>query len=238
LSLTEYRQLESNLYCKIISIADQSRIQGSCHRPTELTLTYATLPRPYAIGLCSELELRFGNLEILSGLFRYCHRVASELGAWCAQRVWTLVLAEEESKRLESKVQHKFLFNAGQKDDTARVETEINQLRNAQNLVSTYKRHDPVIDSKDLSSKVLELHAFLMQEFKEPSDHKCIIFVERRFTAHLLSELFSKIGTEHMRAGTLIGAGTGEVGDLKTSFRKQVLIMTKFRKGLLNCLVC
>ena len=147
------------------------------------------------------------------------------------------MLSEEESKRLESRVQRQSLSNAKQRDDVVTVDTEISQLREAQMLVSTYKETDPALNPEDLSLKVLELRTFLAQEFKESSNHKCIVFVDRRMTAHLLTDLFSKIGTEHMRVGTLVGTGTGEAGDLKISFRKQILTMTKFRKGIFNCLV-
>lgn len=92
--------------------------------------------------------------------------------------------------------------------------------------------------SSNLSSKVLVLVHLLRDRFQRVTDHKCIVFVQQRYTARLLAQLFSyqHIKTPHLRVGTLMGSRTGDTGDLSVSFREQVLTMMKFRKGEINCI--
>jgi hypothetical protein len=60
--------------------------------------------------------------------------------------------------------------------------------------------------SNNLSSKVVLLVQYLKERFERPTDDKAIVFVQQRYTARLLTNLFSNtnIGTPHLRPGTLV----------------------------------
>ena len=69
---------------------------------------------------------------------------------------------------------------------------------------------------------------------------KCIVFVKRRYTARLLADLMAserEIGSPNLRIGLLIGTRYGDPGDVRFSFRQQIITLNKFRKGEINCLV-
>ena len=92
------------------------------------------------------------------------------------------------------------------------------------------------VSDGDMSNKVSELAQYLADEFERPSAHRCVVFVETRDSARLLSALFTAIGSEHMRSGCLTGANNSELGQDNFTFRQQVMTLTKFRKGEINCL--
>ena len=78
--------------------------------------------------------------------------------------------------------------------------------------------------------------SFLSQEFQRPSTYRCLIFVDQKHYAQLLFELFNRQKYEHLRPGYITGAGKSDQGVAKYSLREQVVTMTKFRKGDINCL--
>ena len=86
----------------------------------------------------------------------------------------------------------------------------------------------------------MELRKFLNREFEMPSNHKAIVFVNKRYSARLLDTLFKQIGTRHMKGAFLVGANS-DSNEANFSFRQQVVTLIKFRKDdsqddHLNCL--
>jgi len=117
--------------------------------------------------------------------------------------------------------------------------------RSVRNVVKSHVFDPPDFDpattktgTTNISSKVVVLIRYLRERFERPTDDKCIVFVDQRYTARLLAKLLLQpnIGTPHLRVGTLVGTRSGDAGDLNQSFRDQVLAMTSFRKGAINCL--
>ncbi|KAK3678102.1 Dicer-like protein 1 [Recurvomyces mirabilis] len=92
------------------------------------------------------------------------------------------------------------------------------------------------IKGGDLSSKVMELKRFLDFEFETPSSRRCIVFVETRHTARLLTAVMKQIGKTHMRSSFLVGAKGSNVDEDNFTLRTQVVTLAKFRKGEINCL--
>ncbi len=230
------RELESLLHCQIATTSDLSLLQRSVSRPKEAIAQYGPLLPPFETPLYTTLKTNFGNIEVFSKLFKYSKEASSQLGSWCADQIWTFSLAEEEGRKLEGKVERRFLSQR----DAQPIETldaDIARICEAREIVSKHNFQPPRATLADVSDKVLLLHKHLTRVFERPSEARCIVFVKRRYTARLLGDLFSRIGTSHMRPGILIGTRIGEAGDLKVSFRQQVVTLLKFRKGELNCLV-
>lgn len=208
----------------------------SISRPNERIADYDPLPAPYMTPLCAELQSKYGTMESLSRLIRYATAATSDLGEWCADQIFSFALAEEEATKVEAKIERS--FNAEKEAQPIEVlDAEVGRVREAKEFVKDHEFPPPSLSGNSLSSKVRRLQGYLNDVFERPTDAKCIIFVKQRLTARLLGELFRRIGSRHLRLGILIGTRTGEAGDVKVTFRQQVITLMKFRKGELNCLV-
>lgn len=208
----------------------------SISRPNENIAVYEKLRYPYVTRLSAALKEKFGEIEALSKIFKFTREATSQLGEWCADRVWSLALVEEEAIKLERKVERS--FNTEREVRPIEIlDAELACVREAKKFVADWTFSPPSYTGNSLSSKVLLLQRYLGLIFERPNDARCIVFVKRRYTARLLGELLAQIGTGHLRVGLLIGTRYGDPGDVKVSFRQQVLTLGKFRKGEINCLV-
>jgi len=234
--LIEHRDLEVMLDCQIATTSDLSLLRMSISRPNESIAVYKRLSHAYDTSLCSVLRSKFGDLESLSKIFIFAHEATSQLGDWCADQVWRFALAEEESRKVERKIERVFLRDQENRP-MGLLDTELARLREAKEVVSQWTSPPLVLEGNNLSPKVALLHQYLKLRFEKPTDAKCIIFVKRRKTARLLALMFENIGTHHLRPDLLIGSGSGDFGDVRVSFRQQVLTLMKFKKGEINCLI-
>ncbi|KAI9797134.1 MAG: Dicer-like protein 1 [Piccolia ochrophora] len=230
------KELEVLLHSQIVTASDLTLLQNFNRRPVEVVAEYDPLECPRETSLLKELKSRFESLEIFSKTFTYAKQASSDLGLWCSDQIWSFAFADEEARKLESKVERTFLAKADLMKPVESLDSEIALLREAGKVVSQHTFDRPTATAQHLSSKVLMLYDILLRRFERPGNHKCIIFVKQRHTARLLSDLFKRIGSAHMRIGTLIGTRQGEVGDISVSFKQQVVALMRFRKGLLNCL--
>lgn len=162
---------------------------------------------------------------------------ASELGEWCADRLWELALEDEEAAKLERKTERDFASDALSK--TA-LELEINMIKEAKDVLNESANLIPEVSltmkPPALSAKVVRLKEFLDAEYENPTETRSIIFVQRRSTARLLADLFKRMHFPNMRVGTLIGTRQAESGDIKVTIREQMLTLMKFRQGDFNVL--
>lgn len=147
-----------------------------------------------------------------------------------------MALEDEESLKIERKAERLFLI-AKEDRPIHFLDEELSRLREAKEFVNNWTFPAPNFDGNSLSPKVLLLYKYLELVFEKPTNARCIIFVSRRYTARLLVVLLSQIGTPNLRLGSLVGTRYGDPGDVKISFRQQVLTLNKFRKGEINCLV-
>ena len=207
------------------------------HRPEEQIASYSSLRAQFETPLYRRLHVPFGQLSILSKFFRYAKEASSELGAWCADHIWSFLLSEEEERRLECRVERDFLTVKNKVEPSEKLDADMAQLRQAIDMIKDHPFQEPRITLDNLSSKVLLLVSYLKDSFERSAEHKCIVFVQRRYTARLLGDLFGRLDIPHIQVGTLLGARKGEPGDPNISYKQQMLTLTRFRKGKLNCLV-
>ena len=224
------------LHCQIVTTSDLSLVRMSISRPCESVAVHKPLSHPYLTPLALQLEAKFGDMEALEKLFKHSREATSQLGEWCADRVWSSALLEEEAAKIERKIERAFL--AEKESSSMKVlDDELERLHKARDLVSRWTFARPSFEGNILSPKVQLLLHYLDRIFEKPSETRCIIFVKRRYSARLLAELCTRLGTPHIRTGLLIGTRYGDPGDLKISFRQQVLTLVRFKKGEVNCLV-
>lgn len=186
--------------------------------------------------LSAELESKFKDMEYLSRLLRISREAASELGQWAADRLWSIAFKDEDAGKAEREVESLFLSSKVVRPVEV-LNRELERVREAKEIVRSHVFTPPKLDFKSVSAKVLALREYLNKVFEKPTDARCIVFVQKRYTARLLGELLKHIGSPHLRLGLLIGTNGSETGDIKFSFRQQVLTLMKFRKGEINCLV-
>lgn len=236
LTLIVLRELEAMLHCQIATASDMSLLRNIVARPTEKILSYGRLPGPYDTLLCSILKSKFGDIKAFSRMFAFTKEAASQLGEWCADLVWRMAMADEEARKVERKMERTFNADQGCRP-MALLDAEIGRLKQAKDIVENWDYSAPTYVGNCLSAKVKVLHQYLADTFERPTEAKCIIFVKQRYTARVLSELFTCLGLQNLRLGLLIGTQYGDAGDVKISFKQQILTLNKFRKGETNCLV-
>lgn len=198
-------------------------------------LTYGALLEPPDVAFSNHMKAQYSHLPDIKGLFEQSKKLSQELGRWCASAYWSFAFSEDSARRTEIRKSRKVTLNgliassSSSDDQSARYEQALKDVQ----------LHNPGMPSAslcDLSPKVLKLHEYLRSYFLKPSDARCIVFVERRNTAHLLHMLFERIGGPNLRCGTIIGNRSGS-GAFNVSTKQLVLTIAKFRKGELNCLV-
>lgn len=116
-------------------------------------------------------------------------------------------------------------------------ELEIARIYEAREFIKSRHPAKPRLSTRDLSTKVLVLYKFLRTTYQESDSQKCIVFVRRRFTAKSLYELLKDSVSPNLRLGILVGSRKGGAGDEKFTFREQMLNVSRFRHGKLNCLI-
>lgn len=196
---------------------------------------YRRLRPPVETPLYTRLKVRFGDVDAFQRLFVSSKEASSQLGRWCSDMYWSFSLAEEQTRKLEMRVERAFNAHRDAKP-VAILDAELAKLKEAAQMVQEHDFGHLTATLEDLSSKVMELHTWLQLYFERPSDARCIVFVDRRHTARLLQLIFSHLGGPHLRPDTLMGSNT-TAGDMNISFRKQFMTLTNFRKGVVNCLV-
>ncbi|CAG8979867.1 hypothetical protein HYALB_00002640 [Hymenoscyphus albidus] len=235
-------ELEVLLHCEIATAHDTSLLQYTANKTEECLCRYESLPATFCTPLYTQMSACLTNDSVLRKPLLFAHEASRHLGAWCSDQLWRFCLEEEEVKKLVAKTESKHRNeNSDRRDDL--LEQKKTKLSEAQAILKAHAFDSPDYrndsnESKNLSSKVVELIKILREEYKTPTESKCIVFVQQRYTALLLARLFQESGvkTDHLRVGTLVGARSGEAGDQNNSFRQQVLTMMNFRRGKVNCL--
>ena len=236
MGLESPRELEALLHAQIATTADLSLLRQSISRPKENILVYDRSVRPYLTHFGAQMKMRFGSVGVLKKLFGVAKTMTSQLGEWCGDHLWHLVFCNEDGQhKLARKTEQEFHGNKPCRL-IAELDGELAQIKDANDFVRQETFAQPSLENNGLSSKVLRLRQYLDLIYEKKTNARCIVFVKERYTARLLVALFKIIGSPYMHVGTLIGARKGIAGDIKLSFREQVLTIAKFRKGYINCL--
>jgi endoribonuclease Dicer len=226
-------ELETLLHSRIATATDLS-FQQILRRKDERIMMYGPLRPAFETRMLSATKARFSHIKVFQKVFNMVKDTAAELGPWCADFHLASALSDTNLRRYEAIVEANFhACSVGRQ--IADLDNEIAEVRQATEYV-TGRWHMRQGQDDDLSSKVHALVAFLKHEFQRSSTYRCLIFVNQRHHARLLFELFHRQEYEHLRPGYITGAGKSDQGQANYSLREQVVTMTKFRKGEINCL--
>lgn len=237
----EANDLEKLLDSRIITASDLTLLQNYIARPDE---DFCLYPLPSVLSetsLHKQLKEQFGKVRGFEKLFDAARLVNLDLGPWCADLYWVLSLSDKQTKKKQKRAERSFYkqFGKGQKQDeasTAELDQEVATLQKAARLVGSQTPGCPELNLRHLSGKVIKLYDYL-QHYLDFNDHfRCIVFVERRYTAKLLWKLFELIGGVKLRPAALTGMSSDDEADAGTSFFEQHSTLDRFRDGKVNCL--
>ena len=229
------RELERLLHARIATTTSGSLIEFQ-NRVSQQTLVYPPLRTPFETPLYKQMKSKFGNIgsRLFQRLFIKSKDASSKLGAWASDKLWELALTDEQQVRRTEMSMERAYHKENGSEDTTQLDTDFAILKEAAELVSNHALGNPQAGDDSFSPKVLTLSNLLGKHFERPTSNKCLVFVEQRQTARLLAAIFKLIGSPHLHSGVITGASGGS-GDSQ-SLHQQVLTMTKFRRGELNCL--
>ncbi|KAJ5527211.1 dicer-like protein 1 [Penicillium frequentans] len=224
-------ELEALLNSQIATTSNLSSLRTFIRKPTEETWTYKKLKVPFETSLHERIKDKFGDLEALEPIFRSTLHASSELGIWCADKIWAKALAEDVIPKLEG------TMNKESSQDLSAHGGVVRDTQRVKAVCQTVKEHpfQHPLESGQLSSKVELLLAILTHHFSQSKETKCIVFTARRNTAKILMQLCDELGIPNIRPGLLVGVRSSDFTG-STTFRQQFLALVKFRKGEINCL--
>jgi endoribonuclease Dicer len=204
-------ELETLLHSEIATTADASLLEFTNTGLEEKVVKYATLGPEFDTPLLQQMMDKLKTNKVFKKPLTFARQATKELGAWCADQVWLFCLNDEEMKKLQASNERE--YHAKKVAPPLEVlEKSRTQLEEAQAVVKGHTFDPPdypgqlSVASSNLSSKVVELISILKERFERPTDDKCIVFIQKRYTARALARLFSnpEIGTPHLKVGTLV----------------------------------
>ncbi|RYP65205.1 hypothetical protein DL769_006395 [Monosporascus sp. CRB-8-3] len=228
-------QLEALLHSEIrtVNYTDFKSVTN----PPEDTIVKFSAGGSYAETLLwQKLSHLVGNNPIFRKLLLYAKSCTKELGRWCADRIWQICLTEQAVQKIEAKMEKDFVDGTTIRS-ISDLDAERAAVREAYHTVLNHPLIQVQKAMQHLSHKVTTL-ADLFREHFNPETDKCVVFVEQRWTALLLVDLFKQPGLRMtgIKPGMLLGGGNGDIGEAPMSLRDQVVTMSRFRQGQLNCL--
>ncbi|KAL8339952.1 hypothetical protein RB601_006198 [Gaeumannomyces tritici] len=226
-------ELERLLHSEIATIADDELLKAIGNRAEERNVPYAFLPHREPTDLCKKLETLLRSHSQFKKAFSTAKIVASELGPWCADRLWELKFQDDSG--LEGRAESN---SRRENSEWQMCETDqLGDLREAALIVKNSALGPPQDDG--LSSKTLKLLEILEENFCSETSTQCIVFVERRDVAVLLTDLVQNpamsVRFPYLNAAYLIASGRGD-SHTSISNKKQEATVWSFRLRELNCL--
>jgi endoribonuclease Dicer len=228
-------RLEALLHCQIATTANGS-LSHYHSRPIEIHLTYERCESPYLTSLGIEMENQYSDVKVFKDIFRNSKEAASELGEWCADRFWAMAFSEDESLKFENNAEREFHAHPRQQP-VELLDKDVTRIKEARKLIENHTFEEPLIQGKNVSSKVQVLNDFLFHMYLEAPKSRTLVFVKKRCTAWLLAEILRKIGSPNIHIGVLVGMGGGGYGEPNTSIRQQMVTIHQFRNGAINLLI-
>lgn len=248
-------ELEGLLQSQIITAANPNDLRGKMSKPkTEIDVEYPRLLPAYETQLHQSLKPLLGENEVFTRALTFSRFATSELGMWCADRFWSLFLREDDLGKFEAQTEKNFLKFQPEGED---ADTSVSQVRAARQIVREHPLEALTLQNchQMVSGKVSTLIELLREKFSEPdSTSRCIIFVQRRWCAMMLNDLFLQLGMAipGLRPAILVclsssscyvhanapqvGSGSRDTSYKTVSYKDQKLTIHKFKKGDKNCL--
>lgn len=189
----------------------------------------------------TDLMRKMGSLleadVILDRYVKFAKSCLLELGPWCADRFWKLCFAEDQMPSIIARAENFAQQYRGTIVFCREDQNPVKIVHKAYDIIKQHPLPPLKLDSNYLSHKTLLLVSILGDYFREPGDHKCIVFVEKRNTAMMLAETFRQLQNHvpYLKPAYLVGYHA-DSGPLTMSYRDAVLTIHRFKKGEDNCL--
>lgn len=226
-------ELEGMLDSRIATTTDPDSLRRTVGKPKdEVIVHYEPLLAHINTPLTFQMKSLLGINKIFSKAFSFAESASRELGPWFVDRMWRMILEDEEALKLETKTERAFTKEMA---SYGVVEKQMSAVRSVRETITQYKFSEPL--ESMMSSKVRKLIELLRGQFKQPRI-RCIVFVQRRWTARLLADFFEEHPVvEGLKVGSLMGANTADgYSSSSTSFREQIKTIISFKRGDTNCI--
>ncbi|KAI0132078.1 hypothetical protein BJ170DRAFT_612321 [Xylariales sp. AK1849] len=247
---TAAAQLEGLLHSEIATVIDAELMRDTSSNQegggSERMVEYGLPSEPFETPLWQKLNKLVGKNDVLKRLFTFSKASTRELGRWCADRVWHLCLTPEEILKVKARTERNLLMHQAELP-VSTIDARVEAVQEAYQAILDHSL--PEIDPArgHLSHKIIALLGIFKQHFRPASD-KCIIFVEQRLTATLLTDLLKQKGLpiyegprsllNVINPGALLGSGSGEAGEqLSMTYAEQQRAVQQFHIGDLNVLI-
>lgn len=196
--------LETLLHSEIATVdPDKHELLQPAH--VEIPVEYRLTATAFGTPLWLNLHALIGHNECFRKVFEFAKGCTRELGTWCADRTWHLLLTQDEMLKAKAKTERRINARRHETEDriAAAIDTEIALMQQASDLLKSHAQ-DPMLKGH-VTHKIEALQRILKGCFRPDTD-KCIIFVTQRLTAILLADLLRQpwMGLEHINAGTLV----------------------------------
>ena len=204
-------ELETLLHCEIATTSDASLQDFKDSDLEEMMAKYNTLSPELETLLLHQMMEKLKANKVFKKPLTFAREATKELGSWCADHVWSFCLDDDEMKKLRASTEQQYLAKKVVPSLEVIEKSRI-QLKEAQEIVKSHTFESPdyhsetSIASSNLSSKVVRLISILRERFERPTNDKCIVFVQMRYTARALAALFSEsnLRIPYLKVGTLV----------------------------------
>jgi endoribonuclease Dicer len=228
-------KLEKMLCSKIVTVSEKALAANNISRPTEHVALYDRLQIEFETPFHHKVKLQYGNVKAFCKFFITSRRIASELGRWASDMYWSFAFTDEQARKLQQREEFQYNRLNGSYVNVEELDAKIQRLNDAALFVQGHDFGTPALGSVDLSAKVMKLHEWLSMYYERSDEPRCIVFVEQRQTARLLNLIFDHVGGSNLRCSVLVGVNS-RAGEHNVSLRNQILTVSKFRRGELNCM--
>ncbi|EFY96289.2 dsRNA-specific ribonuclease [Metarhizium robertsii] len=237
--------LEATLCSKIATVSEEVLLAGMGRKQQiERVIEYGPLADPADEMTMTTLSLSLStlcryqsNFQIHLEAARY---TASTIGPWGADQYWRQLfkspdqyltiteLTANTADELISQVSGTYCQAHEQIDD------DLIKAR-ARKLVTDHVHNE---SNQDFSLKVDALHEILHDAFESQQSTRCIVFVQKRYIAFLLSEAFNRsaLRIQDMTAGFVVGSQPASSSIVNMSIKDQIESLNRFRYGEINCI--
>ncbi|BFZ60194.1 Dicer-like protein 1 [Saitoella coloradoensis] len=247
-------ELEQTLDAQVMTAMNLSSVASlaqAANRPKEVKVSYKGLG-----GIARQLQLLVVDRTVLTPLYTALYNVVSTvgmlkkafdssaimyhiLGPWCADRLWAYTLSELEFKLDNASKFDQFVDPEGHQRERIAI-AYANDIINNWSFTKPVITGDREIDERMFSDKILVLLNLLGGLYADNPEGHCIVFVERRSTAHSLFLLLKELDDPRLapiRPEFIVGHGSAGQGDVAMKYKKQNHVIRQFRKSRVNLLI-
>lgn len=148
-------------------------------------------PEESRTALWHEVSAQASKNTLFDAALDFTMEASSTLGPWCADRFWSLLLADSEIAKLVAKSE-----GDGQDRTVKSINDAVSAVYRVRELIGSHHFEPVVRSTLHISSKVEALWQVLDSEFRCRGASRCIVFVEKRYTAVLVADLLQQPGMQ------------------------------------------